>query len=87
MARRGTGLLVALCAACLVVAGPAAHAEKRVALVVGIDQYPNLKADQQLKKAVNDARAVAETLKSLRYDVKVGENVPGSNSTRCGRSS
>ena len=38
------------------------HAEKRVALVIGNDRYANLPADQQLKKAVNDARAVGNAL-------------------------
>jgi hypothetical protein len=33
-----------------------------VALVVGNDRYANLAADQQLRKAVNDARAVGDTL-------------------------
>jgi formylglycine-generating enzyme required for sulfatase activity len=51
-----------------------ALAEKRVALVAGIDQYDNLKPDQQLKKAVNDARAIGAALKSLGYDVVVVEN-------------
>lgn len=51
------------------------HAAKRVAFVVGIDAYDNLPGQQQLKKAVNDAHALGETLKSLGYDVQQVENV------------
>ena len=46
-----------------------AHAQKRVALVVGIDRYDNLDSRAQLKKARADARSIAETLKSLGFDV------------------
>jgi formylglycine-generating enzyme required for sulfatase activity len=53
----------------------AASAEKRVALVVGVDRYDNLAADKQLKKAVNDARAVAAALKALGFETDLGENV------------
>ena len=43
---------------------------KRVALVIGIDRYPNLSAERQLKKAVNDAQAIRDTLKDdLGFDV------------------
>jgi hypothetical protein len=38
------------------------HAEKRVALVIGNDRYLNLPAGQQLRKAVNDSRAVGDAL-------------------------
>jgi hypothetical protein len=51
-------------------AGSAAAA-KRVALVVGNDQYANI---PQLKKAVNDARTMGETLKKLGFAVLVAEN-------------
>jgi hypothetical protein len=37
------------------------QAEKRVELVVGNDFYGNLPADQQLRTAVNDARAVGDS--------------------------
>ena len=70
-------ILVAVFGFCLLVLGasPAAHAAKRVAFVVGIDAYDNLTELQQLKKAVNDARAVGETLESLGYAVQKAENV------------
>ena len=57
-------ILVAVFGFCLLVlgAGPAAHAAKRVAFVVGIDSYDNLPQQLQLKKAVNDAKAVSEAL-------------------------
>src|SRR5207244_1603720 len=53
----------------------AAHAEKRVALVVGNNLYPNLAADQQLQKAVNDSRAMGEALGQLGFEVLRGENL------------
>jgi hypothetical protein len=48
---------------------------KRVAFVIGIDQYDNLEPRQQLKKAVGDASAVGETFKTLGYDVIETNNV------------
>ena len=45
---------VALLAGTGFVATPAV-AEKRIALAIGNDLYPNLPADRQLKKAANDA--------------------------------
>jgi formylglycine-generating enzyme required for sulfatase activity len=59
----------------LVCALTAAHAEKRVALVVGNDRYANLPAHEQLQKAVNDARSVGATLGQLGFEVMSGENV------------
>lgn len=49
----------------LVDRGPASS---RVALVIGIDHYENLGANNQLERAKSDARAVAAKLKSLGYD-------------------
>jgi Caspase domain len=49
-------------------------AAKRVALVVGIDTYDNFSPDLQLKKAVNDARAVSATFKDLGFQVITAEN-------------
>ncbi|MGE3987085.1 caspase family protein [Pseudorhodoplanes sp.] len=57
------------------VAMPGAVAQDRVALVIGNDRYPNLPAEQQLVKAVNDARAVASTLESIGFKVMRGENL------------
>src|SRR5829696_5285631 len=57
-------------AAFAVAAGPA-HAEKRVALVVGNNDYRNV---PKLQKAVNDARTMGDTLKQLGFTVMVAEN-------------
>lgn len=48
---------------------------KRMALVIGNDLYKNLPSAQQLKKARNDARAVAQTLKGLGYETTLGLDV------------
>jgi uncharacterized caspase-like protein len=50
---------------------PPAHAEKRVALVIGNNDYRNV---PKLQKAVNDARTMGETLKQLGFSVMVAEN-------------
>src|SRR5579883_59675 len=63
-------LLCALVAALNAVAVPA-HAEKRVALVVGNNDYRNV---PKLQKAVNDARAMGDALKQLGFEVMVAEN-------------
>ncbi|MDI1264093.1 MAG: caspase family protein, partial [bacterium] len=68
----------ALAAACLTVmclSATPATAERRVALAIGNDLYPNLPADRQLKKAANDATTVGATLKSLGFEVMVGTNL------------
>jgi hypothetical protein len=52
-----------------------AHAEKRVALVIGNDRYASLAANQQLLKAVNDARAVGGALRQIGFEVILGENL------------
>lgn len=49
-----------------------ALAEKRVALVIGNDRYASV---TPLRKAVNDARAVAAVLKEIGFDVISGENL------------
>src|SRR5690349_21879367 len=48
-----------------------AHAEKRVALVVGNNNYRNV---PKLQKAVNDARTMGDTLRQLGFSVMVAEN-------------
>jgi hypothetical protein len=48
-----------------------AHAEKRVALVIGNNDYKNV---PKLLKAVNDARTMGDTLKQLGFSVMVAEN-------------
>jgi hypothetical protein len=40
------------------IAAPPALAERKIAFVVGIDKYDNLGPQQQLQRAVNDARSV-----------------------------
>ena len=60
----------AIAAALLAQAAPA-HAEKRVALVIGNNDYRNV---PKLQKAVNDARTMGDTLKQLGFAVMVAEN-------------
>jgi len=48
-----------------------AHAERRIALVVGIDAYQNVAA---LRKGVNDARGIAARLQRLNFEVIKVEN-------------
>src|SRR5437868_2926406 len=57
-------------AALMMLAAPA-HAEKRVALVIGNNDYKNV---AKLQKAVNDARTMGDTLKQLGFSVMVAEN-------------
>ncbi|WP_407164661.1 caspase domain-containing protein [Bradyrhizobium sp. ORS 111] len=61
----------AIAAALLVVIAPA-HAEKRVALVIGNNDYKNV---PKLQKAVNDARTMGDTLKQLGFNVMVAQNL------------
>lgn len=56
--------------AVLALAAPAA-AEKRVALVIGNNDYRNI---PQLQKAVNDARAMGDALRQLGFTVMAAEN-------------
>jgi len=51
-----------------------AQAEKRIAFVVGIDKYDNLAPQQQLQRAVNDARAINAALASLGFEIISAEN-------------
>src|ERR1700755_522638 len=62
-----TGIVVAS----LALAAPA-YAEKRVALVIGNNDYRNV---PKLQKAVNDARTMGDTLKQLGFNVMVAENL------------
>jgi hypothetical protein len=62
--------LASLAAALLALAAPA-HAEKRVALVIGNNDYRNV---PKLQKAVNDARTMGDTLKQLGFSVMVAED-------------
>jgi hypothetical protein len=47
-----------------------ARADKRVALVVGNDLYTSLAADQQLRRAVNDSRAIGAALGRLGFGAR-----------------
>src|SRR6202048_1286877 len=64
-------MALSLAAALLTQAAPA-HAEKRVALVIGNNDYRNV---PKLQKAVNDARTMGDTLKQLGFSVMVAENL------------
>jgi hypothetical protein len=55
----------------LLAQAPPAYAEKRVALVIGNNDYRNV---PKLQKAVNDARTMGDTLKQLGFAVMVAEN-------------
>src|SRR5262249_8354930 len=55
----------------MAVAAPA-HAEKRVALVIGNNDYRNV---PKLQKAGNDARTMGDPLKQLGFNVMVAENL------------
>jgi hypothetical protein len=63
-------LALGLMASLLALAAPA-HAEKRVALVIGNNDYKNV---PKLQKAVNDARTMGDVLKQLGFSVMVAEN-------------
>src|SRR5260370_5932153 len=63
-------VLTNIAAALLAFAAPA-QAEKRVALVIGNNDYKNV---PKLQKAVNDARTMGDTLKQLGFSVMVAEN-------------
>ena len=45
---------------------------KRIALIIGNDNYQNLPSHYQLRKARNDAKATAETFKNLGFEVIKG---------------
>ncbi len=52
-----------------------AFAAKRIALVVGINAYAHLPAQEQLLNAINDAKSVRSALKTLKFEVLYGENL------------
>ncbi len=63
-------LAFGLAASLLALSAPA-YAQKRVALVIGNNDYKNV---PKLQKAVNDARTMGDTLKQLGFSVMVAEN-------------
>jgi caspase domain-containing protein len=66
-----TAVLAAVAVLSLVAFAAPASAEKRVALVIGNNDYRNI---PPLKKAVNDARAMGDALKQLGFSVMIAEN-------------
>jgi hypothetical protein len=64
-------LAVTSLATCIAAFAAPAYAAKRVALVVGNNDYRNV---PKLQKAVNDARTMGDTLKQLGFTVMVAEN-------------
>jgi uncharacterized caspase-like protein len=70
-------------AAGLILAGaiPPAHAEKRVALVVGNAAYRHAGVPK-LANPVNDAQGMRDALKGLGFDVTYGEDLDGSGLRR-----
>ena len=68
---RFVSLFAAALAAGALAAG-AARADERVALIIGNSDYKHVR---KLSNAVNDARAIKATLKSLRFMVVYGENL------------
>src|SRR6266566_5075626 len=66
-----SGALASGLVASLMIFAAPAHAEKRVALVIGNNDYKNV---PKLQKAVNDARTMGDTLKQLGFTVMVAEN-------------
>jgi hypothetical protein len=71
MARRSIGGVLAFGIAALLALAAPAQAEKRVALVIGNNDYKNV---PKLQKAVNDARTMGDTLRQLGFNVMVAEN-------------
>ncbi|PDT77419.1 caspase family protein [Bradyrhizobium sp. C9] len=65
-------LSATLLAVAFVASAAPAQAEKRVALVIGNNDYRNV---PKLQKAVNDARTMGDTLKQLGFNVMVAENL------------
>ena len=64
--------LAVMMVACVSLHAAPALAGKRVALVIGNNDYENVPA---LKKAVNDAGAISQELARLGFDVVSAENV------------
>jgi caspase domain-containing protein len=63
-------MLASIALSLMALAAPA-HAEKRVALVIGNNDYRNV---PKLQKAVNDARTMGDSLKQLGFSVMIAEN-------------
>jgi hypothetical protein len=68
----GHRIAAVLLAVVLAAAAFPAHAQSRLAFVIGNDAYQNI---DPLKKAVNDARSMAHGLQRLGFQVVLGENL------------
>ena len=68
--KHSVSLRFAMAALLLALVSPA-QAAKRVALIIGNNDYKNV---PKLQKAVNDARTMGETLKQLGFSVMLAEN-------------
>jgi formylglycine-generating enzyme required for sulfatase activity len=68
---RFTLVFIAIFVGCL--ANPV-FAAKKIAFVVGINTYDNLGKDKQLKRAINDARAVGKAFDALGFEVSLTED-------------
>jgi hypothetical protein len=67
-----TRWLLFLAVAAGLIGTSAARAENRFAFVVGNDAYQNV---NPLRKAVNDARSIAQTIETIGFQVTLGENL------------
>jgi hypothetical protein len=77
--RRLTAIAFSAVVVTLLFAAEPAYAQRRVALVIGINDYPRLKTAaepdrMQLAKAVPDANTIGAVLKTLNFDVDVVTN-------------
>jgi WD40 repeat protein len=68
-------LAVAALTTLVAISSVTAHAQGRVALVIGNDRYANLPPDKQLAKAVNDANAIGDALQKIGFTVIRGANL------------
>ncbi len=67
--------IIVFAMAALVCALAPARAEKRAAPVIGNTSYASLPSNEQLLKAVHDARTVGGALESIGFDVIADENL------------
>jgi hypothetical protein len=65
------GIIAAAVLSAAIFTGPSAAAERRLALVIGNDAYPNA----PLRNPVNDARAMGKTLGALGFDIMLRTNL------------
>src|SRR5262245_2668465 len=68
----GFAMLRAFATILMLTLASAAAAQDRYALIIGQDSYQNV---EPLRKAVNDARAIGQSLQRLGFQVTLGENL------------